>query len=103
MKIKILTYCLGLLVVGFVITANGNSPVKGKTSSGSGFIKIGQSGNFFAENTTNSNINRDSSFSLSHSHNYSQYFSHDFSIEFIIAHYENLYRTRNRVAAILKI
>jgi len=105
-KIKILTYCLGLLLVGFAL-ANPVTVHSKDRSSNQVLVK-----DLFAEknhltfdqtNTNSSYTKKNTPVTSFYSSLQTNSFLLDFQIEYRIAHYENKFRTDKRFTTYLKI
>ena len=102
-KLKILTYCLGLLVAGFVIATPGSNSTKGKVTANQTIFKISSIGFSVAENTLSNPKGDNTNYAIFHSTRQSLLSLFDFQIEQIIARHENQFRTSRRFATCLKI
>ncbi len=107
MKIKILTYCLGLLLVGLAIATPGLPIVKEKSSQTQTIVKDGLSEKYYLNvdlpNTKPNGTNNLMSGTAINCDIYAISLSRDFHIERTIAYHENLFRTSRRFTTYLKI
>ncbi|MBI3124286.1 MAG: hypothetical protein HYZ10_07770 [Ignavibacteriales bacterium] len=107
MKIKILTYCLGLLLVGLAIATPGSPIVKEKSSQTQTIVKDGLSEKYYLNiDLPNYKPSGTNNLLLGTAFNCDLYaisLSRDFQIEQTVAHYENLFRTSRRFTTYLKI
>ncbi|MDP3581647.1 MAG: hypothetical protein Q8S39_06905 [Ignavibacteria bacterium] len=107
MKIKIITYCLGLLLVGLAVATPGSPIVKEKSSQRQTIVKGGLTEKYYLSiDLPNTKPNGTKSYPSGTAINCNLYaisLSRDFQIEQTIAHHENLFRTRRRFTTYLKI
>jgi hypothetical protein len=105
-KIKILTYCLGLLLVGFSLANPVTVRSKDRASNQVLVKDLFAEKNHLIIDQTNSNTSftkNHTPVTLFYSSLHTNSLSLDFQIEHLIAHYENKFRTDKRFSTYLKI
>lgn len=106
-KIKILTYCLGLLLVGLAVATPGSPIVKEKSSRTQTMVKDGLTEKYYLNiDLPNTKPNGTKSYPSGSAINCDLYaisLSPDFQMEQTIAHHENQFRTSRRFTTYLKI